>query len=101
MLEPTYLLAQEEALRTIPILPVKNWSFRDIHTICYCSCEKAYKSTEYPTLCSIKECLYASSNVLPAPQRLDSISIGDTITHPVRRRELIVPDAVIRLGKVL
>lgn len=93
----TYLLAQEKAIGTISVFPIKNRSLRDIHTICYRSGNETHKRTEYPALRTIKLGFYATSNVFAAPQRLDSVCISDTVTHPVCRCKLVVPHAFVEL----
>nr|POF05892.1 hypothetical protein CFP56_53279 [Quercus suber] len=48
-----------------------------------------------PALRRIEQRLQPASEVLPTPQFFDTERIRDAILHPIRRRELIVPDAVV------
>lgn len=94
-LTQTYLFTDEKASGAIPFFPVEDGSFGNINNICYCGREESHKGTQYPTLRAIEERQYTASNIRPASQFFDSMGICNTVLHPVRRRELIIPDSVV------
>jgi hypothetical protein len=91
----TYLLTNPEAIGAITILPVKDWCFPCIDEVGKNRCDDSHQRTQDPALCAVKEGLYASPYVFPAPESFDPEGIRYAIVYPVGRCKLIVPNAII------
>ena len=96
-----YLLAHEKAGGAISILPVVNRCFGNIHGVGNAGSNKANQGTEYPALCSVKKGLHASTNIFPASKSLDSVGVRDTIMDPICARELIIPNPLFVVNRIL
>ena len=91
----SYHFAEIPRPLAVPVLVVKHDRLGNIDNVSDDCDDEATQGTQDPPLGGIEGRVHAAPEVLPAPQRLDPVSVGDTVVHPVGRGELVVPHALV------